>query len=91
MNIKLYFGLELLVFIQAILISFSVLIPKPNERWINFLRWNPELSYYMAYISQMLFPAVEMIIIAVILIDPDTYEMTGPLVFACLLDAGFMI
>ena len=53
--------------------------------------WNPEISYYTAYITQMLFPAVEIIIIAVILLDPDTYEMTGPLVFACLLDAGIII
>ena len=89
----MFLSLEWLTSIQAILLTIALLSPKPSEKWIPLTKWNPELQYYLAFISQTVFPAVEFIIIVVILTGDhmdDTNELTGPLVVACIVDAGIM-
>ena len=82
-----------MTFVQFILLLFALLTPKPSERWISLTRWNPELQYYLAFISQTILPAVQFVIIIVIIIGDykdNKNDLTGPLVFACVLDAGII-
>ena len=82
--------LEILTWTQFFLFIISIFLPKPGEKWIKIARWNPEISYYSALISQTLFPVVEIIIIAVLLFSPKykVYDLKGPLVFALFLSIG---
>ena len=56
-------------------------------------RWNPEISYFTAYSSQMIIPVIEMIYIAIILMIPDrdTDILNGPLVFGMIVDIGIIV
>ena len=70
-----------------------MILPKPDEKWIKITRWDPEISYFMIYVSQTIFPVIEIIIIAAIFIIPDndTYNINAPLVFGLLVDIGIII
>ena len=82
-----------LFLIKLMLTVLSFLLPKPNAKWITITRWNPEISYSMAYVSQLIFPILEIIFTAVILIafDDNTYNWNGPLVFGLIIDVGIIV
>ena len=65
---KWLYLLEWLSFVQFALLSCSLLLPKPTEKWIFFSQWNPELSYGLAWISQVVFPCAIILTAAVMLI-----------------------
>ena len=92
MTSKLVFGLEWFTFTQTILLSLCFALPKPDEKWISITRWNPEIYYFLGYVSQTIFPVIEIIIISVIFIIPDndTYNLNAFLVFGLLVNLGIM-
>ena len=89
----MFVSFQFLTCAQLIILFISYYMPKPSLRWINLTRWNPELCYFFAYVSQTIFPAAEFIILLVIVIDHDekTYDLMGPFVFFMLMDVGLII
>ena len=52
------------------------------------------IKYCMAYVSQTIFPAIEMIMIVIVLfinLDNETKVLNAPLVFGLLVDIGIIL
>lgn len=92
MTSKLVFALECFTFTQTILIALSFALPKPNEKWIGITRWNPEITYFLAYVTQTILPVIEIIVTSVIFIisDNDTKNLNAFLVFGLLVNLGII-